>query len=922
MHRRPVRLGDSQSNTRRVAAVALMRTVAVLTTLCLSAPGIAEANSNPTRRILIVNSYHKEFAWTDVQTAGACEVLTSAFDNPELHIEYLDTKRIPYKGEYLDLLKETFRLKYKNVKLDAIITTDDNALRLIMDLHAEIFNSAPVVFCGINDYKPSLLTGRDQFTGLVEVLDIKPTIDLAIKLHPATRKVAVVVDDTPTGMGQRLAVAAVAGQYENLQFEYLKGEDLTHAELLAKLKNLDSDSIVLLTVWLRDKTGAFLSPKIEGPRISESSAVPVYGIIDMYSGHGIVGGKLLNSRTHGATAGEMVVRILNGEKPADIPVLIESVNPYMFDIRQLKRWGIDERDLPASCSILHRTFSFYERHTGRIWSVIAAFAALVLSLLVLSTNIIRRKHAEKAMRESEIVNRSLLDGSPICNKIIDLDFKLQYMSDAGVKDLKIADITPYYGQTYPPESYPDSMRAPLVEGLILARKGETSSVECAVQDLEGNDVWYHTTFVPILDDDGQVKYIIGASVNVTDRKRAEAERLSLERQVQHAQKLESLGVLAGGIAHDFNNLLMAILGNADLAMEELTPHATARENLREIITASKRAADLSRQMLAYSGKGRFVIEPINLNEFVAEMTHLLEVSISKKAVLKFNFADNLPTFDGDASQIRQIIMNLITNASEAIGDKSGVIALSTGAMNCDRAYLRDISEGMRSALGESLPEGVYAYFEIADTGCGMDAETIEKVFDPFFTTKFTGRGLGMAAVIGIVRGHKGAINIYSEPGKGTTFKILFPANELPENGDAAKKQDTDQPPPWRGKGTVLVADDEETVCAVGKQMLTRMGFDVLTAVDGRQAVDLFKEHSDEVVCVLLDLTMPHMDGEQAFRELRRIRPDVTVVLCSGYNEQDATQRFAGKGLAGFIQKPYNLTTLREMLIEVLPDDND
>ena len=254
------------------------------------------------------------------------------------------------------------------------------------------------------------------------------------------------------------------------------------------------------------------------------------------------------------------------------------------------------------------------------------------------------------------------------------------------------------------------------------------------------------------------------------------------------------------------------------------------------------------------------------------------------------------------------------------GDKSGVITLSTGAMDCDRAYLDDVNEVLRAGLDEPLPEGVYTYIEVADTGCCMDAETIEKVFDPFFTTKFTGRGLGMSAVLGIVRGHKGALKIYSEVGKGTTFKVLFPANEPSDNGFAVRRKDETGGKDWRGNGTVLIADDEGTVCTVGKQMLKRMGFSVLTAPDRREALKVFREHADKIVCVLLDLTMPNMDGEEAFRKMRRHHPGVTVILCSGYNEHNATQRFAGKGLAGFVQKPYNMAALREKLKEVLHDE--
>ncbi|MCP4550101.1 MAG: response regulator [bacterium] len=434
---------------------------------------------------------------------------------------------------------------------------------------------------------------------------------------------------------------------------------------------------------------------------------------------------------------------------------------------------------------------------------------------------------------------------------------------------------------------------------------------------DGDAIWVQTNG-RIEYADGKATILFGTCQDISARKRAETEKLTLERQVQHAQKLESLGVLAGGIAHDFNNLLMAILGNSDLALHKLSPMAPARHHIEEIEKATIRAADLAKQMLAYSGKGRFVLEPIQCNELVEEMAHLLKVSISKKAVLKFNPAENLPTFDGDVTQIRQILMNLIINASEAIGEKSGTIALSTGAMHCDLAYLEDVSQTLLGSNDNPLPEGIYIYFEVADTGCGMDDETITNIFDPFFTTKFTGRGLGMSAVLGIVRGHKGAIKVYSEVGRGTTFKILIPANDLSATESGWTEVNEQEGGDWRGSGTVLVVDDEEAICAVGMQMVESMGFSALTAPDGREAVQLFRDNADDIVCVLLDLTMPHMNGEEAFREMRRIKPDAVVILCSGYNEQDATQRFSGKGLAGFIQKPYNLATIKGELMRVLP----
>ena len=405
-------------------------------------------------------------------------------------------------------------------------------------------------------------------------------------------------------------------------------------------------------------------------------------------------------------------------------------------------------------------------------------------------------------------------------------------------------------------------------------------------------------------------HILGVLRDITERVDAKEERRGLEGQIRHAQKLESLGVLAGGIAHDFNNLLTSILGNTDLALMDLSPISPARESIKHIQEAAHRAAELCRQMLAYSGKGRFVVEPVDLNEVVAEMGHLLSVSISKKAALKYELADGLPAVEADATQIRQLIMNLITNASEALGEESGVISVRTGTMACDRACLSD------AQLNEDCAEGTYVYFEVVDTGCGMHAEAREKIFDPFFTTKFAGRGLGLAAVSGIVRGHRGALKVESESGRGTAFQVLLPALDV-QVTPAQRASAT--PKPWSGTGTVLLVDDEAQVLTVATRLLERLGFSVLAATNGRQALDVFGQHAEAIVCVLLDLTMPEMDGEETFRELRRIRKDVCVLLASGYDEEEVARRFAGNGLAGFIAKPYQYVDLLEKLRQVLGD---
>ena len=411
----------------------------------------------------------------------------------------------------------------------------------------------------------------------------------------------------------------------------------------------------------------------------------------------------------------------------------------------------------------------------------------------------------------------------------------------------------------------------------------------------------HATDVPLL---------LLSVTDITERKWAEEKRLQMERQMQQTQKLESLGVLAGGIAHDFNNLLTIILGNASQALDEMPPLSPARDSLQAIEATSLRAAELCRQMLAYSGKGRFVIENIRMNDLIGEMISLLKASISKKAILNLNLKERLPPLRGDPSQIRQVMMNLVFNASEAIGEHGGVITISTGMMECSGEYISEFY------LDESLTEGLYVWLEISDTGCGMDHETQRRIFEPFFTTKFTGRGLGLSAVLGIVRGHKGALKVYSEPGQGTTFKALFPAVQT-DKPQIAQSSGSTHHSDWKGAGTILLVDDEESVRSLGNRMLERLGFKVLIAVDGQQALEIFRELSDEILLVILDLTMPYMDGEETFRELRRIDPKARVIMSSGYTESEITPRFAGKRLSGFLQKPYTLDTLTQRLRDAL-----
>ncbi|MBK7366904.1 MAG: PAS domain S-box protein [Candidatus Eisenbacteria bacterium] len=561
----------------------------------------------------------------------------------------------------------------------------------------------------------------------------------------------------------------------------------------------------------------------------------------------------------------------------------------------------------------HHTQEYRLRHRGGHWVWVQSRGRVAerdetghpVRISGTASDVTEQKQAELALRASQELFTSFMRYSPAPAFIFDGESKLVYVNRAYEEALWGDDAPDWRGKSVTELFSADVAEEYRASDKFVFEEGRSTVVEQNVPAVGGARVWLTVKF-PLHDHTGAV-HVGAMALDITERRNAEEQRRVLEARTTEAQKLESLGLLAGGVAHDFNNILTSILGHADLARTTVPAGTPMRESLDQIVVGARSAAELTRQMLAYAGRGSLTRRPLVLSETIAEMGQLLQVSIGKRTTLHYEFAAGVPAIEGDEAQLRQVVMNLILNASEAIGDTSGAITVGLRARTLTHEALAS-----RWTTDDLVP-GDYVEFEVRDTGAGMSDETLARIFDPFFSTKFTGRGLGLAAVLGIVRAHRGTVQVESTVGEGTTFRVLLPASRratpAPVVPNAAQE--------WRASGVALLVDDEESVRRLAQAMLVRIGFDeVIVATGGREGIERFRERADEIRVVLLDVTMPDMDGEAVLASIREHRSDAKVVLTSGYSAPPP--RGSGDVRAdGFLGKPYRLEELARVVRDAL-----
>ncbi|MFZ4857285.1 MAG: PAS domain S-box protein [Desulfuromonadaceae bacterium] len=534
----------------------------------------------------------------------------------------------------------------------------------------------------------------------------------------------------------------------------------------------------------------------------------------------------------------------------------------------------------------------------------------IFAVLGIYEDVTERKQAETALIKSEQNFRAIIDASPVPLAINNDYGIITFLNNAFVQTVgyttkDIPTLEKWWLCAYPDTHYRQTVTGTWVRHLEESRRTGAPFVplEVNIACKDGSVRTFICTATSIESGiDGSHLVVL---FDITDRKRLEEEKQLLEQQFQQAQKLESLGVLAGGIAHDFNNILAIIIGHCSLAA--LNPNA-AEKHIPAIEKAADRAAGLCRQMLAYAGKASFTLMQVNMAALVDEMVQMLKATTSRNVAIRADLSADIPFVKGDASQLRQIVMNLIINASEAIGEAQGVIRITLAKRAVTTAG------AVRDHLGRIIPAGWYACLEISDTGCGMDDEAMCRIFEPFFTTKFTGRGLGMSAVLGIISAHGGALQLNSQPGHGTTFTIYLPIENNSSVGDEFSDQINSAQ--WQGSGTVLLVEDEDQVRFVARSMLEELGFTVVETSNGREALDVFRKYVPEISLVVTDIGMPFMDGYTLFRELKILKPELPIVISSGFGDTVVTTRIRAEEVAGLVSKPYRFDQLRDVLRSV------
>ncbi len=841
---------------------------------------------NHINKVLVVHSYHQGYLWTDRINQGIQEIFDKAEPGYELYVEYLDSKRRA-QAEIFPIMAELLARKYSGMRPDVIITTDDSALDFMLDQRDRLFPGVPLVFCGLNDYTPQRIEGQGACTGVAENFNLAGTLGLMLGLHPKARLVAVVSDVTPSGQKNLKRMRAVKNRFEGkVKFVELAG--LEASELAKRLKALPRDSVVLNLSFWRDPTGRSFEFKEGIQFVTQASPVPVYSPWDHMIRQGTVGGYVISGARQGQEAARMALMVLGGKAVSEIRVITDSPNLPMFDYKALQHFGISLNNLPPGSVVIDQPQSFYNRYRFLFWLIAGFFVAQSVAIAALGVNMARRKRAELALRKSEQHYRELFDS--ISDLVYTQDLYGRFIS----VNRAMANIFGFTSDEVAGRRASEFMRPELHEAFdtvylkSLREKGHHSGTSL-YYDRQGNKHYVEYRSALVKPPFGPA-YISGSGRDVTTRIQTEKQLRVLQRQLLQSQKMEAIGNLAGGIAHDFNNILGVMLGCTELALEQAEKGLPSPEELKAILQACERGRDLVRQILAFSRQNEPNRRQVDLVALLKDGLNLLRASLPRTIEIKSTLGDTEALTVADPTQMHQVLMNLCANAAHAMRDKGGVLGINLSRINLDP---------VKAGEYPPIKLGAYHLLTVSDTGHGMSGDVQNKIFEPFFTTKPQGEGTGMglAVVHGIVSTHGGAVRVWSAPGQGSRFEILLPVVELATQSVTQPEQS------HRGQERVLVVDDEPDLVRIVKKALSNKGYQVKAFSDSKQALEVLRENPHDFDLLFTDQTMPGLTGAELAREALALRPDLPVVLCTGFSESIDQKLAQDMGINEFVMKP-------------------
>lgn len=866
--------------------------------LIIISNNVAIANSAEKKNLLLISSYHPNFPTFFQQIDGLRSELPPNKYN--LDVEFMDSKRFPdaeTENKFFKyLLEKTRKLPLYNL----VFTSDDNALNFIIKHHDELFKNTPIVFLGVNNLVKAKLQNQNKLiTGIVEAVSITDTINLAKDIIPDLKDVIAISDSTPSGTADLKSFLSIRKQIPDLKLSYLSLTELSWEELASKIKNLSSQSCIILLSAYIDRLKKSMNFPQSLDFIISNSAVPVFHLWEHGLGDGIIGGKLISHFQQGKQAGIIAKEILTGNSINNIKVETKSPNISFLDYNVLQRFELSDDKLPANIMYINKPISVFKKYKTIIYLISFIIIILSFCVFILVLNIQRRKSEERKARKSEEVFRALFNQSSHFIGLLTLDGKLFRANTPALNavGLQGSDVygkyfweTPWWTGTGEEEK--------LKKALEKAATGEVVKFIATHNFYDGKEIIVNFSAKPVYSDDNKVTDILVEGLDITDFRR-------VEERLKHAEKMESIGILAGGVAHDFNNMLGGIIGCAESLQRLITKNPDANNFTNMIIESSEKAAKLIKNLLAFSRKQQIFNSVIDVHKVIEDSIMLLTHTVDKRIQIESQLSAETSAISGDQSQLQNILLNLGINASHAMPN-GGKLTFTSKIINFDATYC--------STSPFKLSPGNYLQIDVRDNGSGIGEENLKHIFDPFFTTKEQGKGtgLGLSAVYGTVIQHMGAITVHSELGIGTVFSIYLPlSNQDKTEGVTLPPQSATQ------EGNVLVVDDDKIMRLTAKKILESLGCTVTLANDGKEALDIFTQTPDKFDLVILDMVMPKVNGYDCFNKIINIRPNLRIILSSGYTSDSFIEDMKQNGLYGFITKPYRAEDLCNIVCQAL-----